>query len=90
MAYLLVATLLVLIGLVWLVKAILAALPPRLDFPVVGSPGDADFRSAVIEGVKKVRHKISERCGLCVLRIFASIQPALSSFLSSLRESLCQ
>lgn len=55
MAYLFVAAVIAVVGIAWLVKTSLAARPPKLNFPVVGNPGDPDFRSAIIEGVKKVR-----------------------------------
>ncbi len=38
----------------WVIKKFYDNLPPRLDFPMVGSENDKDLSSAVIEGYKKV------------------------------------
>lgn len=40
--------------LAYVVRAILAR-PQKLDFPVVGKPGDANFEAALLEGTAKVR-----------------------------------
>jgi len=49
---------------VWLAAALLVAVViiqksheqriPKLDFPVVGKPGDTDFSGALLEGYQKV------------------------------------
>ncbi|KAI9641427.1 hypothetical protein NHQ30_010234 [Ciborinia camelliae] len=38
--------------LTYVIRTLLAR-PPKLDFPIVGSPNDADFRAALIEGSAK-------------------------------------
>ena len=43
-----------LIVVAWITKKFYDAYPPKLDFPIVGTP-DGDLQAAIIEGYKKVR-----------------------------------
>jgi len=43
-----------LLGVAWLVQKLRVWAKPKLNFPVVGEPGKADYSDAILEGYQKV------------------------------------
>ena len=45
-----------LLGVAWLVQKLRVWARPKLNFPVVGEPGKADYSDAILEGYRKVKN----------------------------------
>jgi hypothetical protein len=54
-----------LLGVAWLVQKLRVS-RPKLNFPVVGEPGRADYSDAILEGYRKVNFMASPQA---VLRV---------------------
>ncbi len=54
------------VAVAWFAKQIYDSIPPRLNFPVVGSPDDKDMSRAIIEGTQKASIQ-SQRTQVTVL-----------------------
>jgi hypothetical protein len=60
------AWIVVLLGVAWLVQKLRVWARPKLNFPVVGEPGRADYSDAILEGYRKVNFMTSPQA---VLRV---------------------
>jgi len=53
-----------LLGVAWLVQKLRVWARPKLNFPIVGEPGKADYSDAILEGYRKVNfHGQPLSCG---------------------------